>query len=109
MKEQHFIDIFIVMYTKIWSKLAANFVTKAFLMLHIVKEKYMDPVTTESESINVKHSKTKYKISCIDMCVNNATTKSISKQLQPNMNKAQILTLMISSVFCLFVAKGVTG
>lgn len=69
----------------------------------------MDPVTTEFESIHVKHSKTKDKISAIGMCINNATTESISKQLQPNMDKAQVLTLIISSVFCLFVAKGVTG
>lgn len=69
----------------------------------------MNPVTTEFDSVHVKHSKTKDNISAIGMCINNATAERISKQLQPNMNKAQILTLIISSVFCLFVAKGVTG
>jgi hypothetical protein len=69
----------------------------------------MNPITTEFELIDVKHSKTKDTISAIGMCITNITIESISKQLQRNMNKAQILTLVISSVFCLFVAKGVTG
>jgi hypothetical protein len=43
------------------------------------------------------------------MYVFNATTESILKQLQTNLNKAQILTLVISSAFWLLVAKGVIG
>jgi hypothetical protein len=64
----------------------------------------MDPITTEFKFMHVKHSKTNDKISSIGMYVNNAATESTSKQLQPNTNKAQILTLIISSAFCLFVA-----
>jgi hypothetical protein len=77
-----------------------NYQTDVF----ILKGKYMDPNTTEFEFLHVKHSKAKEKISSIGMYVNNAATESTSKQLQPNMNKAQILTLIISSAFCLFVA-----